>query len=137
MRSGFKNLAGSIQYLGKHMSVQRFSKIHEWKGVGVEVLKWGWVLFLFWPLFRLHEGKFSLIRILAGIVFFVIFSGKLLYDTLVQDYIRRRNVSRKRDLITFLGIILAASLIVGFVVFVFALYVLQLAVELDPIQQSQ
>jgi hypothetical protein len=119
------------------MSAQRVRKKHEWKDVGVEVLKWGWVLFLFWPLIRLQEGKFSLIRILAGIVFFVIFSGKLLYDTLIQDYIRRRNISRKRDLITFLGIILAASLIVGIVVLVFALYVLQLAVELDPIRQNQ
>lgn len=119
------------------MAVQNSNKKREWKDAVIEVLKWGWVLFLFWPLIRMQQGRLSLVRVLAGIVFFVIFAGKLLYDILIQDYLRRRNVSRKRDLITFLGIILSASVIVGFVIFVFALYVLQLAATLNPVQPNQ
>ena len=110
--------------------------MNEWKTAVIEMLKWGAVLYLLWPIVTLRQGQFSLIRLLMGIVLFVIFSGKLLYDYIVRDYIQSRYISRKRDLITFLGIVLGSALIVGLVIFIFAVFILQFAASTDPVQQN-
>lgn len=104
----------------------------EFIGTIIEILKWGLVLFCLWPMVTLQYGKFSLVRVLTGIVLFIIFSGKLLYDYLIRDIVRQRSVSRKRDIITFIGIIVGASLIVGLVLFFFSIFIIRFMAETKP-----
>ena len=82
-----------------------------------EILKWALVIFLLMPLRNAASGPVSFTRIAIGILLFVIFTGKLLYDTIIEKYLRvRREQSAARDLITTLGIIVVIALVIGVVV---------------------
>jgi len=105
-----------------------------WKDTLIEVLKWGLVIFLLWPMVTLHRGQFSLVSVLLGIVLFVIFAGKLMYDYLIMDIMKNRRVSMKKDIVTFIGIVLGAALIVGLVLFSFALFIMQYVAASGPQQ---
>jgi len=88
----------------------------EWKSVLLEMLKWLLVLYLLWPLVRFSEGGFPLLRLLLGILLFILFSGKLFYDIFFADVIRQRRPTLKQDLWTLAGIVLAVLLLIGAVV---------------------
>ncbi|MFC1568668.1 hypothetical protein ACFL4L_00405 [bacterium] len=114
--------------------VDKAKKRKSWLDTILEVAKWGAVLFLLWPMVTLHRGQFSLVRVLAGIVLFVIFAGKLLYDYLIMDIMKSHRVTLKKDIVTFLGIVLGAALIVGLVLFTFALFIIQYVAASNPQQ---
>jgi len=82
----------------------------------LEMLKWLLVLYLLWPLVRFKEGAFPLLRLLLGILLFIIFSGKLFYDLFFADVVRQRRPTLKQDLWTLAGIVLAVLLLIGAVV---------------------
>ena len=65
--------------------VQKSRKRKAWLETILEIIKWGFVLYLLWPMVTLTKGQFALVRVLVGIVLFVIFAGKLLYDYLITD----------------------------------------------------
>ena len=88
-----------------------------------EILKWGLVIWLVWPLALMHGGRFQLPRVLLGIVLFVIFTGKRFYDIVINTYAKNRNKSLKQDILGFIGSILVAALFVGFILFMFALVI--------------
>jgi len=111
-----------------HHSVKQ---IRIWAETILEVLKWGLVLFLLWPMATIRHGQFSLVRVLIGIVLFVIFAGKLLYDYMILDLIKSRRLSVKKDIFTFLGVVLGAALLVGLVLFMFALFIISFMAETD------
>ena len=98
-------------------------RAREWKGIGTEFLKWGLVIWLLFPLTRMTAGRFMFMRVLLGILLFIIFAGKRFYDTVIMSTIRQRRTSMKEDLIAFLGMVLGASLLVGFILFLFALMI--------------
>jgi len=91
-------------------------KTGAWKSVLPEILKWLLVLYLLWPLVRFREGGFPLLRLLLGILLFILFSGKLFYDIFFADVVRQRRPTLKQDLLTFAGIVLALLLLIGAVV---------------------
>ncbi|MBN1893021.1 hypothetical protein JW906_00930 [bacterium] len=82
----------------------------------LESLKWLLVLYLLWPIVRFREGAFPLVRLLLGILLFIIFSGKLFYDLFLADVVRQRRPTLKQDLCTLAGMILAVLLLIGAVV---------------------
>jgi predicted membrane-bound spermidine synthase len=85
-------------------------------GLLYEGLRWALVIWLLWPLLGLARGSISVGRVVLGIALFVIFSGKLFYDTMISEFIRQKRPSLKQDMIGILGMILGVLLIVGFVV---------------------
>jgi hypothetical protein len=85
-------------------------------GLLYEGLRWALVIWLLWPLLGLARGSISVGRVVLGIALFVVFSGKLFYDTMISEFIRQKRPSMKQDMIGILGMILGVLLIVGFVV---------------------
>ncbi len=85
-------------------------------GLLYEGLRWALVIWLLLPLLGLVRGSFSVGRVVLGIALFVVFSGKLFYDTMISEFIRQKRPSLKQDMIGILGMILGVLLIVGFVV---------------------
>ncbi|MDM7924719.1 MAG: hypothetical protein QUS35_01760 [bacterium] len=85
-------------------------------GLFYEGLRWALVIWLLWPLLGLVRGSVSVGRVVLGIALFVVFSGKLFYDTMVSEFVRQKRPSLKQDMIGILGMILGVLLIVGFVV---------------------
>jgi hypothetical protein len=85
-------------------------------GLLYEGLRWALVIWLLWPLLGLVRGSISVGRVVLGIALFVVFSGKLFYDTMITEFIRQKRPSLKQDMIGILGMILGVLLIVGFVV---------------------
>jgi len=98
-------------------------RIREWKGIVSEILKWGIVIWLLFPLTRLTAGRFMFMRVLLGILLFIIFAGKRFYDTVIMSAIKQRRTSLKEDMIAFLGMVLGATLLVGLVIFLFAMLI--------------
>lgn len=85
-------------------------------GLFYEGLRWALVIWLLWPLLGLVRGSVSVGRVVLGIALFVVFSGKLFYDTMISEFIRQKRPSLKQDMIGILGMIVGVLLIVGFVV---------------------
>lgn len=100
---------------------KRKLKIREWKSVFTEILKWGLVIWLLFPLSRLSSGRYLFFRVLLGILLFIVFAGKTFYDIVIMDAIRQRRTSLKQDMIAFLGMIIGAMILVGLVILLFAM----------------
>ena len=89
-----------------------------WKEFGetsLEIFKWAIVIWCLWPLARFSNGSIQLTRVILGILFFILFSGKLLYDTVIMDFIRQKRTTLKQDIAAFAGMVLAVGLIVGLI----------------------
>jgi len=90
-----------------------------WSAILVELAKWILVLWLLLPLQRPLYSVVDFIRILLGVLLFIIFAGKLLYDTLIDAFWRKSRHHPIKDLFIMIAIISAIAFIVGsFVVFV-------------------
>jgi hypothetical protein len=96
--------------------LKRRVKVKGWIETALEVAKWALVIWLLLPLVGFTKYPISIGRVVAGICLFVVFAGKLFYDTLIMEFVRQRRYSMKQDLMTLLGMILAVVLLVGFVV---------------------
>lgn len=106
---------------------KRTKKNGEWRNTVVEILKWLVVLWLLWPIRHATSGPIEFARVVAGILLFVIFSGKLFYDTVIMSIVRQERMSTRRDIITILGIVVGLALVVGLLI----LFVGYLLIELQ------
>ena len=106
---------------------KRTKKNGEWRNTVVEILKWLVVLWLLWPIRHATSGPVEFARVVAGILLFVIFSGKLFYDTVIMSIVRQERMSTRRDIITILGIVVGLALVVGLLI----LFVGYLLIELQ------
>jgi hypothetical protein len=97
----------------------------DWMGTALEILKWAFVVWLIWPLVELGRQRISVARVVAGICLFVVFAGKLFYDTLITEFIRQRRTSAKQDLMAFLGMVAAILLLTGLVIALTGLLIAQ------------
>ncbi len=88
-----------------------------------EVAKWALVVWLFLPLRHAFEAPVEFARVALGIVLFVIFSGKLLYDVVFFPRQHQRDSSAGKDFVSMIGIVAAIALLVFMLVFFVALYV--------------
>jgi len=99
--------------------------IRGWAGTAAEILKWAFVAWLLWPIAELGKHRLSVGRVVAGICLFVVFAGKLFYDTLITEFVRQRRTSAKQDLVALLGMIGAMLLLAGIVAVMTGLLILQ------------
>jgi hypothetical protein len=83
--------------------------------IAPQILKWIAVVWCLWPLARISEKGIPLTRVVLGILFFVLFSGKLLYDTIIADYIRQRRTTLKQDIAALIGMVFGVLLLIGLV----------------------
>ncbi len=104
---------------------KRNARWKEFGGTVLQILKWALVLWCLWPLARFSEGSIQFARVLLGILLFILFSGKLLYDTVIMDYVRQRRTTLKQDIAQFLGMLLAVGLIVGLVLMMIAAFIIE------------
>lgn len=98
-------------------------KNHKILSIVWEIGKWGLVLWLLLPIRKNMTGSAAFIRIAFGILLFVLFAGKLLYDSIFDAY--KRNVERNniRDLLGMAGIVSIIALVVGAVIFSIGFFV--------------
>lgn len=88
-----------------------------------EVAKWAFVIWLFLPLKHSLQAPIEFGRVALGIVLFVIFSGKLLYDVVFFPRQHRIENTPGKDLLSMIGIVTGIALLVFLLVFFIALYV--------------
>ena len=88
----------------------------EWSGTALEILKWLFVLWLILPMRSPKGTLLEFARIMLGYLLFIIFGGKVFYDTIIMGMIRQRHVSAKKDTLMFFGMVLIIAVIVGFVI---------------------
>ena len=91
----------------------KVQKQGNWKLVLTELGKWALVIFLLLPLRGAQAGPIDLWRVALGILLFVIFGGKLLYDAIIADLLHRRRESTARDWVTLLGMVVVVAIVVG------------------------
>ncbi|RMF67148.1 MAG: hypothetical protein D6743_05320 [Calditrichaeota bacterium] len=72
------------------------------------------------------QGPIDFVRVAAGVVLFVIFAGKLLYDTTFFRNRHARDSDAGKDLLSMLGIVAGIALLVLVLVFFAALLVMNL-----------
>jgi hypothetical protein len=97
----------------------------DWLGTALEILKWAFVVWLIWPIVELGRQRMSVARVVAGICLFVVFAGKLFYDTLITEFVRQRRTTAKQDLMALLGMVAAIFLLVGLVIVLVGLLITQ------------
>lgn len=90
--------------------------LKDWANTALEIGKWAIVLWLLWPLRDAPSGPVDFTRVVLGILFFVIFTGKLFYDTVIMGIVRQKRTSVKQDILSLIGMILVMSLVVGLLV---------------------
>lgn len=106
--------------------------LKDWGNTALEMGKWVLVLWLLWPIRSVAAGPMEFFRVAAGILLFIIFAGKLFYDTIIMGILRQRRTSVKQDILSFVGIILVMSIVVGFLL----LFVGYLVIELMKMSQQ-
>ncbi len=105
----------------------------DWGMTILEILKWSFVIWLLLPLSRVSQevrpnqfrGLEEFTRVLLGILLFIIFSGKVFYDTVIMGFIQQRRTTLKQDAVMFLGVILFICFIVGLMGLWVSLYLVQ------------
>jgi hypothetical protein len=93
-------------------------KTGEWRGFFAELLKWGIVVLLIWPVFHPKGGLLEFTRVVIGEALLIIFIGKLFYDTVIWKFTRTRR-SAKQNFAALLGMLVA----IGTVMILFFLLV--------------
>jgi len=100
----------------------------------LEIGRWALVGYLLFPLRRRMHFPLDFARSALGIVLFVIFTGKMLYDTVIWKQVSGARRDSPRDLLSTLAIVFLIALLVGVSVFFIGLYVMnvyQKAMELE------
>lgn len=127
----YSSLLGSTGMHGQINRIQSFYRSHPCFSSTVryllEFVKWGTIIWLLLPLLEFETRKIREIRVFLGILLFIIFSGKMLYDLIIEGLIKRKNRSMGRDLLSMIGIVLFialfASLLIGILGFLLAYYI--------------
>lgn len=89
-----------------------------------EIVKWGVILWLLLPLVNPRPGDFSVTRVVLGILLLVLFSGKIFYDRVLERILKQPNQSRRRDIFTMLGVLVAILLMMMVVLVGVGYYIL-------------
>lgn len=101
--------------------------LKKWGEFFFEIFKWGAIVWLLLPIRHASQTPVSFLRVTVGIALFIIFTGKIFYDLIIQNLIRKKRENLKKDLITLVGILLIICLVVGFLIFFLSLYVMESA----------
>jgi len=112
--------------------VSSSSKSHWWS-LPLEILKWAVVVWLLWPLQNALSERVSFTRIALGILLLVLFTGKLLYDTLLDPLLTGRRRESKLDWVTLIVVILLVALVVALTTLFVVAYLTQ-RMQLNPVR---
>jgi hypothetical protein len=88
-----------------------------------EIAKWALVLWLFLPLRHALAAPVEFVRVAAGVVLFVIFAGKLLYDVVFFPRQHQAETTPGKDLLSMIGIVAGIALLVFMLVFFIVIFV--------------
>ncbi len=105
------------------MDAAKKNKNRDGLSIVLEIVKWGLVIWLLWPMRNAMSGPMEMGRVVLGVVLFIIFAGKLLYDTVIMGIVRQKRYSARQDFFSMIGIVLVLAVIVGLLIF-FVGYVL-------------
>ena len=97
----------------------------KWIDACLEIFKWGVVIWLLIPIKHASQSPISFFRVTMGIALFIIFSGKIFYDIVIQNLIRKRRDNLRNDIITLVAIVVIIAFVVGFLIFFIGLYVVE------------
>jgi len=97
-------------------SKKRKIVLKDWGRTALEIGKWILVLWLLWPLRHATSGPVDFTRVLLGILLFIIFAGKVFYDTIIMGILRQRRTSVKQDVSSLFVMVACISLVVGLLI---------------------
>ena len=89
----------------------------------VEIIKIGLCCFLLWPLTKNVPTWSDFVRIVAGILLFILIVGKVFYDKVLSSYIDTKN--RTKDLLIIFLSVVVLALIVAVAILSIALLVVE------------
>ncbi len=87
-----------------------------------EIAKWGLVVWLIWPITYSMQSRMSFPRMMAGILLFVLFIGKLFYDVFFDSYRHRENKNKYVELLVTVGAVTFIAILVGAIALFIGLY---------------
>lgn len=95
----------------------------------IEIGKWLIVLWLMSPLALAMRGPVDFSRVALGILLFIIFTGKLLFDTIIAPLKTRTERTAAQDVIMMIGAVTAIGLAVTMMILLVGVYVMRLMAE--------
>ena len=97
-----------------------------WLTILIEIGKWGVVVWLLWPLQRALTERIGFVRIMLGILLFIIFAGKLFYDNIISQHKKHSQATAITGLFNIIAITLGMVVIVGAAILFIILLVMML-----------
>ncbi|MBN1480430.1 hypothetical protein EH223_20445 [candidate division KSB1 bacterium] len=88
-----------------------------------EIVKWGIVLWLLWPLLSFQAERMSLWRVVLGVMLIVIYVGKMFYDFILGNFKRQKERYTVADLLLLVGAIAIIAIIIGGTILLVGFYV--------------
>jgi len=85
--------------------------------------KWILVIWLIWPVQNALTNRIDFTRVLLGILLFIIFAGKLFYDTLLQGQLQNKGKA-SYGIWDIIGLAVGLAILVGAMVLFLALLAL-------------
>lgn len=83
---------------------------------GIELGKWALVIFLLLPLQHAGKEAISFGRVALGIMLFIIFSGKMFYDAIIDNFKRQQERSTAADLAGIVIMVLIMTVMTALVI---------------------
>jgi len=99
-----------------------------------ETVKWGLVIWLIWPITYSMQSRMSFPRMMAGILLFVLFIGKLFYDVIYDSYQKRQNKNKYVELLVTVGAVSFIAILIGAIALFIGMYAYEMMknVTADP-----
>jgi len=88
-----------------------------------EIGKWALLVWLLWPLTQSMNRPASFPRIMVGILLFILFAGKTLYDSVFENYRKGAHRNKYMDLLIMVGTVTVVAILIGAVVVFTGLYI--------------
>ena len=102
--------------IDKRGKIEKNRRARDLCRVVMEVGKWFIVLWLLWPLRSASAAPINMIRAVLGVLLFIIFAGKLFYDTIIMGILKQRRMSVKQDILAMIGMIVVLGFVVGLLI---------------------
>lgn len=100
----------------------------------LELAKWALVLWLMSPLAVAMHGPIDFSRVALGILLFILFTGKMLYDTILAPAKTRAERTPLQDVLAMIGSVAVIALAVGMMLVLVGLYVMKVIASWTPPQ---
>ncbi len=96
------------------------------KATLLEIAKWLLVLWLMSPLALAMHGPIDFSRVALGILLFIIFTGKFLFDSIIAPLKTRTERTALQDVIMMFGVVTVIGVAVAMMILLVGVYVMKL-----------